>query len=470
MAVRIDECSPRVIGLSAGARGRERECDRGFYLHSAILLAALLAGAAWWTFSGTVRKHTAGVASDERRGILPRGAPSDFFSRQTIGDAIRGDERPQISNVQIVDLDRDGLADVLVCDVLRGRVTWIRQFPKGVFTEVAVGDPIKAPAHVEAIDFDHDGDLDLVVASLGVLNPSNNRVGSVVVLENDGHQRFVNHVVASNIARVADVRAGDLDGDGDLDLAVAGFGYDDGETSWLENKGGWTFEQHVLLRLSGPINAIVADINHDGAPDIVALVSQEWEEIWVFVNDGRGHFTPKMIWGSTNPDFGSSWISVVDLDRDGDLDILYSNGDAFDYAPANSRPWHGVQWLENTGNAAVRVPPHRGSAWRVEPAGRRHRWRRRSGRRGRERVQQLGRPRGPQPGLAGKQRSHAVHLARHRRFAHAPDHAGGRGPRRRRHVGSRDRRHVHQSSVRSDVAHHGMEPSWSGAATVIVAA
>jgi hypothetical protein len=314
-----------------------------------ILLAALLAGAAWWVFSGTVRKHTAAVATDERRGILPRGASSDFFSRQTLGDAIRGDERPQVSNVQIVDLDRDGLADVLVCDVLRGRVTWIRQFPKGVFTEVAVGDPIKAPAHVEAIDFDHDGDLDLVVASLGVLNPSNNRVGSVIVLENDGHQGFVNHVVASNIARVADVRAGDLDGDGDLDLAVAGFGYDDGDTSWLENKGGWTFEQHVLLRLSGAINAIVADINHDGAPDIVALVSQEWEEIWAFVNDGKGHFTATMIWGSTNPDFGSSWISVVDLDRDGDLDILYSNGDAFDYAPANSRPWHGVQWLENTG-------------------------------------------------------------------------------------------------------------------------
>ena len=37
-------------------------------------------------------------------------------------------------------------------------------------------------------------------------------------------------------------------------------------------------------------------------------------------------------------------------DRDGDTDILYSNGDAFDYAPANSRPWQGVQWLENKGN------------------------------------------------------------------------------------------------------------------------
>jgi hypothetical protein len=317
-----------------------------------ILFCAAVAVSSACRGSNSVQPRTGDTS--ERSGILPRGAPSDFFTSQAIGDPIRGAERPLISNVQIVDLDRDGLADVLVCDVLANRVTWIRQSPKGTFTESALGESIQAPAHVEAIDFDHDGDLDLVVASLGVLNPSNNRIGSVVVLENDGHQHFVNHVVARNIARVADVRAGDLDGDGDLDLAVAGFGYDDGETSWLENKGGWTFEQHVLLRLSGPINAIIADVNHDGSPDIVALVSQEWEEIWVFVNDGRGHFTQKMIWGSTNPDFGSSWISLADLDKDGDLDIVYSNGDAFDYAPANSRPWHGVQWLENMGDLQFR--------------------------------------------------------------------------------------------------------------------
>ena len=250
-----------------------------------------------------------------------------------------------------MDLDQDGFADVLACDALRNRVTWIRQSPRDAFTEVALAD-IPAPAHAQAIDFDGDGDLDVVVAALGVLMPSNNRVGAVVVLENDGRQHFTKHVIADHIARVADVRAGDLDGDGDLDLAVAGFGYDDGETSWLENKGKWTFEQHVLQRLSGPINSIVADINNDGRPDIIALVSQEWEEIWAFLNDGRGHFTSKMIWGSTNADFGSSWISVVDLDQDGDLDILYSNGDAFDYAPPNSRPWQGVQWLENQGRLA----------------------------------------------------------------------------------------------------------------------
>jgi hypothetical protein len=42
-------------------------------------------------------------------------------------------------------------------------------------------------------------------------------------------------------------------------------------------------------------------------------------------------------------------MTLVDMDKDGDPDILYANGDAFEYAPPNSRPWQGVQWLENRG-------------------------------------------------------------------------------------------------------------------------
>ena len=287
-------------------------------------------------------------AHDARRAILPKGPPSDAFSPVPIGDQLRGQERPQIANVQVADLDADGLLDVLVCDASKNRITWIRQSPPGVYVEQVIGD-ILAPAHVEAVDVDRDGDLDLVVASLGVLFPDNRRIGSVVVLENDGGERFTAHIVAQGLPRVADARAGDLDGDGDLDLTVAGFGYDQGETLWLENDGGWQFTPHGLLRLSGAINAIIVDVSGDGVPDIVTLVSQEWEEVWAFVNDGKGQFTARLLWGSTNPDFGSSWISIADLDKDGDPDIIYSNGDAFDYAPANSRPWHGVQWLENRG-------------------------------------------------------------------------------------------------------------------------
>jgi hypothetical protein len=68
------------------------------------------------------------------------------------------------------------------------------------------------------------------------------------------------------------------------------------------------------------------------------------------VNDGKGNFTPKLLWGSSNQDYGSSSICISDLNKDGNQDILYTNGDAFDYIPPQGRPWHGVQWLENKGN------------------------------------------------------------------------------------------------------------------------
>jgi hypothetical protein len=172
----------------------------------------------------------------------------------------------------------------------------------------------------------------------------------VVILENDGKNNFKKHVAAEKIARVSDVRAGDLDGDGDMDLAVGQFGYDDGETRWMENAGNWVFTSHNLQHLSGPINVEIIDIDKDGDLDIISLVSQEWEEIYAYINDGKGNFQAKLLFGSSNEDFGSSGIYMCDLDQDGDMDILYTNGDAFDYIPPQGRPWHGVQWLENKGS------------------------------------------------------------------------------------------------------------------------
>ncbi|HEU5079730.1 MAG TPA: VCBS repeat-containing protein [Opitutaceae bacterium] len=262
--------------------------------------------------------------------------------------------KPWIPFVGPVDLDKDGLLDIVGCDGQHNQVFWIRQVSRGKFEEQIIASEVPGPVHAEAVDIDGDGDLDLLIASMGVIFPNNEKIGSVIILENDGHQTFTKHVIAEHIARVTDVRAGDFNNDGKLDLAVAQFGYDQGEIRWMENLGNWQFRSHILLSLSGAINVCVADMNGDKTPDIVSVVAQQWEEVFLFQNDGTGNFTSKVIFGSTNEDFGSSGIALCDLNRDGKPDVLYTNGDGFDYAEPGSRPWHGVQWLENLGGGNFR--------------------------------------------------------------------------------------------------------------------
>jgi hypothetical protein len=277
-----------------------------------------------------------------------RGDRIDFLEKVPIGDAA-AERPPWITHLEVVDLDRDGLLDVVATDATLNQVRWIRQSPRGTFVERQVGSVSIAPAHVEAFDLDQDSDLDLLVAEMGQILPSNAKIGSVVVLENRGQESFESRALLENVARVTDVQAGDFDSDLDVDLAVGQFGYDDGEIRWLENRGDWKFESHQLLSIPGTIHVPVADMDSDGDLDIVAVVSQTFEQVYVFENDGSGAFTSHVAYGATNEDFGSSGISLVDLDRDSDVDVLYTNGDAFDYVPSLPRPWHGVQWLENRG-------------------------------------------------------------------------------------------------------------------------
>ncbi|TXG39516.1 FG-GAP repeat domain-containing protein [Seonamhaeicola maritimus] len=297
------------------------------------------------------KEHNNNVIEQLKNEVQIENKSLKYITKKFIPTAIgnKFEEPPQISNLTVGDVNQDDLLDVVVCDIKNNTISIISQNPKDTFTEKIVADSIKAPAHVQIFDFDSDGDKDLIVALLGMLFPNNDRIGSIIVLENDGRNNFYKRVVIENISRVADVRAGDIDGDGDIDLVTAQFGYDDGETSWIENLGNWTFKNHSLQNLSGPINVELIDIDFDNDLDIISLVTQEWEKIYCFENDGKGNFKPKQLWGASNEDYGSSGISITDINKDGKPDILYTNGDAFDYLPPLPRPWHGVQWLENLG-------------------------------------------------------------------------------------------------------------------------
>lgn len=210
------------------------------------------------------------------------------------------------------------------------------------------------PCHVEPCDVDGDGAIDLVVADLGSLyGVDDHDRGRIVLLQREKETGAYQEVVlATGLGRVCDVRPVDVDADGDSDLIVADFGaYRPGGIFLLRNVSAngeqIRFEPEEIDLRPGTVHVPVCDLNHDRRPDFLALVSQDHECVDVFLNQKDGQFRLQTLWWGPDPAFGLSGMELTDMDQDGDVDILFTNGDSFD--DGYVKPCHGVHWLENHG-------------------------------------------------------------------------------------------------------------------------
>ena len=151
-------------------------------------LVAALAGVFLWPPAPKAKTSAAPAATKTLAPLTAQQAHLEYVPTP-IGAGLGEIDRPIVTHLAIVDLDGDGLPDVLYCDARKNTVRWIRQAPRGVYTEQIIGEDIPAPAHVATADVNGTGRLDVLVASMGQITPNNDRIGSVVVLENlDGEQ------------------------------------------------------------------------------------------------------------------------------------------------------------------------------------------------------------------------------------------------------------------------------------------
>ncbi|RYF74994.1 MAG: VCBS repeat-containing protein, partial [Cytophagaceae bacterium] len=117
---------------------------------------------------------------------------------------------------------------------------------------------------------------------------------------------------------------------------------------WLKQKPDHQFTKEPIREVAGAIQATVGDVNGDGWPDIIALFAHADEGIWLLTNDKKGGFTERNLLRFP-PVYGSTSFQLVDMNKDGLLDILYTCGDNSDYSQI-LKPYHGIYIYLNQGN------------------------------------------------------------------------------------------------------------------------
>lgn len=127
------------------------------------------------------------------------------------------------------------------------------------------------------------------------------------------------------------LHAGDLDNDGDLDIATGNS--DSIDISILLNDGSGDFTATTLYEVtSKPSTVKLADVNSDGSKDIIAAIAAnsynlQSMPVEIFLNDGQGTFLPPQRYSTGSRPID---MTLTDLDSDGDLDIATVNSNNAD--------------------------------------------------------------------------------------------------------------------------------------------
>ena len=240
------------------------------------------------------------------------------------GDARLPDLRTAAYSAAAGDLDGDGDGDTDIVVVGRQTARILVNDSEGRFSERSLfseGTPPYFNAkHVLCEDLDGDGDLDVYVAGLPDFTFLNDGSGRM----NDVSEEHLPERLAWGLSD--QVACGDVDGDGDPDLVrVSRLTPDsDGMTRLLLNDGAGRFAdmttEHLPRTPTGSNACAWADLDGDGDFDL--LLAGLGEHLWL--NDGAGQFSD----GSDrlpSDSLETRDVVIADFDGDGDDDLFLGN-------------------------------------------------------------------------------------------------------------------------------------------------
>ena len=190
-------------------------------------------------------------------------------------------------------------------------------------------------------------DEGVYVTCIGDFFPSQSANGKLMFFPRKDGRLEPGRTVLDGLHRPSGARFADLNGDGVEDVLVSMFGYYTGRLAWFEGMEKGAFKEREIYPKPGTVRTEIRDLDGDGDLDVMALVAQAIEGMFLFLNDGRGAFTERLLF-QRHPAFGHTHFELIDFDKDGDLDVVTANGDSGDF-PSPPRHFHGVRIYLNDG-------------------------------------------------------------------------------------------------------------------------
>ncbi len=226
-------------------------------------------------------------------------------------------------SIRVGDLDRDGDLDLVTTATSASpRVAWHENTAGDAssWTTRTISSTYLFPAPADVGDVDRDGDLDVIVGS------TEDASDSLDWFENTAGNgsAWTEHAIAATQAFPTDVRLADVDGDGDLDAFYGIAGY--ATIAWKENTAGdgSAWSNHIIedgQSTAGPNTVEPVDMDRDGDVDVVVASRGSNNSAWFENANGAGTSWTRHSLGSGAKLFR---LRTSDLDLDGDLDVVGS--------------------------------------------------------------------------------------------------------------------------------------------------